>query len=166
CVSVPPYSVTYNGGVSVVQHRESFDSYDFTIDLDVSYTSTIPDAPVFGSIKVAQSCVISPGDGGGTDVSCTYATTFQGDEALYTVSDVEISGDDTVGYSLSGNVSDDSGNEYTFVATQITFCLNGHVQSGDIEVTVNGEVIAVNYPNCNEMIVTYKGESRTISQIF
>jgi hypothetical protein len=160
CIEVPPYSVTYNGDVALVASNFSATSQEFTITLDVTFTSTLPDAPVTGSIDVAQSCTVD-----GAVSECTYATTFLGEASVYTVTGVQVFGDSGVGFDVSGDIADDDGNEYTFVASQITFCLSGNIQSGTIDVTVNGgDVVNISYPNCNEMIITYKGESRTVSQ--
>ena len=95
------------------------------------------------------------------DCSETYLYEFE-DGKEFELDDVEVSGNSEDGYSISGVVYDDEGNEYLLDFSGLTGCENGNIGSGGGTLVINDdETIEIDYISCTEYIVTYQGVSET-----
>ncbi len=90
--------------------------------------------------------------------TCTSTEDFVGaDGADIRVENVDVSGNGTTGYNVNARVYHENYGYVDIVATGITFCSNGNIQSGTIRVTdsTSAEVLLVTFSNCDEFTVTF-----------
>lgn len=157
-------SIVFNGSAEaeiVIDAEYSLFAYDY----DLTYSS---DNALVGSgvISASERCETF----GGADALpiCTSTSSFEySDGNEYTLTDADISGDASMGYSFEGEVGIEGEDEGTFSISvdAITLCENGNIGSGSITITDDDETITVTFPNCDEMVITYDGVSDTFSQL-
>lgn len=137
------------------------------IDFDYVYSSIVSDYTItFQGFSVdVSSTVICEGTDAG-DLTCTtsYSTEFRG--INYSLRTSKAVGNNASGYVVIGTLRDAAGNEYPVNANNLFFqCDDDNVSGGAITITnLDGDDILVSFPNCNDCVVDYRGQSTTYSQ--
>jgi len=83
----------------------------------------------------------------------------------YTFENATVSGSSSSGYNIEGDLTDNQGNSFNVNVEGLTQCDSGNISTGTITITSStGEVVSVTFPNCNECVISYAGDSWTIPQ--
>jgi hypothetical protein len=114
------------------------------------------------SVDLTMTCTIDSNAG---TVSCTYDSEALGiDGRTYTVTDIEVSGDDITGWTVSATVVDPDHGEVTIttsVAVNFGSCTNGQPESGSITVSDGTNEMSVTYNDCTSFTVDFDGSTTT-----
>jgi len=98
--------------------------------------------------------------------SCSYTNNYAGRSGRsYRSENVNVSGDNSSGYSVSARVYDQELGYLDYQASNLVLCEGGFgFQSGDISVTDSSgsEVLSVVFSGCDSYTATYQGVSYTI----
>ena len=141
------------------------DSRFFFISYDLAYTSN-SELVGSGVIQATETCTQM----GDEPEECSSSSSYEFEDGTdYELSEFEVSGSATEGYSFSGEIADDEGSSFSISVTDIVLCEDGEfIQSGEIVVTdlSTGDSISVTFINCEEFVVTYQGISETFPQDF
>jgi len=161
CLGDSSSNAIVNGSVFISLNLQAFDDFVTILNYDIDYTSNLAFFPS-GVISYSETCTTKPN----VPEVCTSSSLYEdlsGESYSFTTD--EVSGSASSGYNLSGVITDGSSNTYDVSALNFTQCDNGNVGTGSIEIITNeGEVININFPNCNECIISYQGISETIPQ--
>ena len=131
---------------------------------DVTYTTSGAFGNGSGRIIVSETCTYISGVTNCTSTSDSEPY-FSNSGATYTFEGASVSGDSSSGYDISGVLRDDLGNSYDVEVTGLLQCGSGNISTGTITVTDStGETVSVSFPNCNECVISYEGNSWTIPQ--
>jgi hypothetical protein len=157
------YSTTYDGTVQGI-YTEAGGGYRLEYRY-VNFTVTVntPSASYTDTFNMSMTC--SSSHTNGLDFSCEYYSDYHGyDGRIYRVSEVEVSGSSSSGYSVSVRVYDpDHG--YVLVTTEVPLlhdCSGGHPSTGRIEMEdANGKVAVVEFNSCSEFTITLDGVANT-----
>ena len=154
-------SMTFNGSVDIELFiDEDYSFFAFSYDLAFSSDNAFVGS---GVIQASETCETF----GDAAPICTSSSSYEySDGNEYVLSDFEVSGDASSGYSFDGEVDGGDFDTFTISVSDITLCDNGNIGSGSITIT-EAEVgtVSVSFPNCDEMIVTYDGVSETLPQL-
>ncbi len=105
----------------------------------------------------------------GALTNCKYNEDFTGDDAtVYKSSDVAISGDNSVGRNIAGNVVHPINGTIAFVASGIIICENLNIGGGDIAINDSTGITVIDVvfsEDCATMDITFAGNTQTVSQI-
>lgn len=161
CIGENGSSITYNGTIDALFDFVAFDQYTFTVTYNLTYVTTLPISPNSGRIEGTETCTLM-----GDVETCSFSSSYtSANGTVYTSRNVEIDGNQSSGFNITGTIEDDEGNTFEIDVSGFVLCENGNVQSGEIVITLaNQQVINVTYPNCNECIITYQGVARTVPQ--
>jgi len=134
--NVITYTVSANVTISYLGNTET-----------VSYSSTC----TFDQTTGAQSCTY---DSSGTGI----------DGRTYSVSDINVSGDEINGYTVSAKVTDPDNGVVTITTTKaVKFgsCTNGQPISGAIKVSDGSNTMTVTFIDCNNYSINFNGSTTT-----
>ena len=159
CVISDSYeTATYNGSVSYVENSNGLTmTYrNFRVTAGGQTTS------VNGTVSCDSSYL-----------NCTENLTYGGDVAgsysnrTYTTSNMEVTGDSSTGYNVSGSVTDPDHGTITISASGILFnCPSGVPSAGTITVTASGGVTAtVTFNDCDSFSIDYDGSVTTVNWV-
>jgi len=132
-------TLSMNANLTVVEQGE-------TETINYSATCT------FDQVNITSSCTY---DGSVTD------TGFDG--RTYSVSDIEVSGDDSNGYTVSATVTDpDHGVITITTTTPVTLnCSNGQPDAGVIVVSDGSNTMTVTFSGCSGYSIDFNGSTTT-----
>lgn len=151
------YQIVYDGFFTMDMYATDGENATYDYEFDLSYTTNFPDHPS-GSLYYAESCTMTNGD-----MQCSTGV-YESENTTYHTSDVTVTGDTASGYNINYTITDGDGNDCSVVFTGLTLCDNGNIGSGSGTITMDGDVIHIEFTNCNEFVVTYNGTSETYSQ--
>lgn len=159
-------NIVFNGSIYVEMDFPSATQGTSFWRFDLSYTSNHPLAiPASGSWYEEISCTYTNGISYGfDDESCTGSFIFENDDAEYRTENVTVNGDNSNGYDVSFEFSDEANNEYSATFSDVTVCTNGNIGSGSGEITINEESVVIDFVSCDEFNVTYNGQVTTVQQ--
>jgi len=134
----------------------SITTYTISANVTVSYMGDVE------TIKYSSTCTFNQSTG---TQSCTYDSSGTGiDGRTYDVSDIEVSGDETNGYTVSATVTDPDNGVITITTTKaVKFggCTNGQPISGAIKVSDGSNTMTVTFIDCNNYSINFNGSTTT-----
>jgi len=151
CVVSDAFStVTINGSIIM-----SATSSSATLNANL----TISEGDIVETVTFTGTCSVNNSAIG----ACSFSSSFVGiDGRTYTSSNINVSGDSSSGFSVSGNVTDpDFGVVTISTSTPVLLnCANGNPGSGEIVVSGDGSA-TVTFNDCDSFTVTYNNGSPT-----
>lgn len=143
-------------GVVVIQFSSSGDTTTSTTEYQ---NFTVTSDGITETLDLTVVCTTTS-----TTSSCTFSAESLGLDGttVYTVSNAEVSGDDTSGWDVSVKVENpDIGFITIETTTPISFnCPGGYPSQGVVEFTdANGVLVTVEFDGCDKFIVSYSGTS-------
>ncbi len=99
-------------------------------------------------------------------LDCTFDEEFSVEGVDYQVSNVEVSGNTSSGFNISGRINHSDLGYVDFVATGLVQCTDGGFESGNIVITdsTSSEVVSITFVSCTEMTITFNNVSETVAQ--
>lgn len=129
---------------------------------DVSASSTTPYGPQSWTWKFNETCNTVNGVETCSSSSAPYVASSG---TSYTFENASVSGNNSSGYNIEGELTDNQGNSFDVSVEGLTQCDSGNISSGTITITSStGEIVSVTFPNCNECVIGYAGDSWVIPQ--
>lgn len=160
CVGTSTDNVILDGSANSQSEFTSADSYSTSFEYDISYTSSYAFFSS-GEISFSQSCEKTSG----LPVACDSFSSYDNNGESYTLTYGEISGNDNNGYSFEASLNEEGGEEYAMEFDSLVPCDNGNFESGSIEITESdNQIIEVEFLNCQQMQITYRGETEVLNQ--
>ena len=93
------------------------------------------------------------------------STRLKGAGIEYRISDLVIEGDAWTGYNISARVYHGNYGYININASDITFCDNGAISTGEILAEDQvGNTLSINFNNCDEYSLIYDGVTSTYLQ--
>ena len=138
-------SITLNGTITIIISNSGTST--FTVNLTFNQNS------ITQSVNATGSC--------DAQINCTFTTSYTGiDGRTYTTANMNVTGDNSTGYSVSGTITDpDHGNITIATNTPVTFnCADGRPDNGIITVT-GGSSATVEFIDCTSFAVTFDGST-------
>lgn len=149
--------VIFNGTASITSTTAgSVTTFSITYS---NFTVTFGD--VIETVDLSISCT---SDSNAGSISCTYNSTAAGiDGRTYSVSNIVVSGDNFIGYTISATVTDpDNGNVTITTSSPVTLtCSNGQPAYGSITVSDGSNSMLVTYIDCNSYSIDFDGSTTT-----
>ncbi|MEC4678631.1 MAG: hypothetical protein VST69_07765 [Nitrospirota bacterium] len=104
----------------------------------------------------------------GSLTDCEYSEDFQGDDGTtYRSNDISVSGNNSVGRNIVGDVAHPTNGTIALVASDIIICENLKIGGGEIAIndSTGTTVIDIVFSDdCTSMDVTFAGNTQTVSQ--
>jgi hypothetical protein len=130
-------------------------TYSIIANFTISYLSEVE------TINYTATCTLDQNAG---TTSCSFSSSGSGiDGRTYTVSNIDIDGNEFTGYTVSATVTDpDHGNITISTSTPVTFnCTNGQPDAGDITVSDGSNTMTVTFIDCTSFSLTFDGSTTT-----
>jgi len=142
-------------GTALFEWADNFNHIDYTYDMTVSYGGQTYD------VAGTMSCDFSASGGG-----CTYSENYVAGGRSYRVENIQVSGNNSSGYTVSARVVNSVYGYVDISATGITICANGNIGSGTVSVTDSSGnvVLTITFPDCDTMVATFDGVTQTAPQ--
>ncbi len=149
---------TINGTMTInISTAGDIITYSISANLSISHLGTIE------TINYSSTCTINQSSGA---ANCTYSSSGTGiDGRSYSVSDIDISGNDSSGYTVSATITDpDNGVITITTTTSVTFnCTNGQPDAGSIVISDGSSSMTITFIDCNSFSIDFNGATTTHS---
>lgn len=156
------YQTTINGKMTWEYTITDAENASWKWDYDLSASSTTPYGPQSWTWVYAETCNTVNGVETCTTSSAPYVASSG---TSYTFENASVSGNNSSGYNIEGDLTDNQGNSFNVNVEGLTQCGTGNISNGTITITSStGEVVSVTFPNCSECVISYAGDSWTIPQ--
>ncbi|MBL4607935.1 MAG: hypothetical protein JKY01_08930 [Pseudomonadales bacterium] len=156
------FETIFNGSLAWAYSITDPSSFSWVWDYNVSYSTNSPYGPQTGRFVYKESCSTI----NGVETCSTNSEPYVASTGTsYTFENATVSGNSFSGYNIEGNLIDNQGNSFSVSVQGFTQCDSGNVSTGTITITSSaGETVSVSFPNCNECVISYAGDSWTIPQ--
>ena len=151
-----------NGNINVITTASDESNSSQSVSYNLSSSSTSPYGPQSLTRAGSETCNTVNGVKTCSSSSEPY-TASSG--VIYTFENANVSGNNSSGYNIEGDLTDNQGNSFNVNVEGLTQCDSGNISSGTITITSStGEVVSVTFPNCSECVISYAGNAWTIPQ--
>lgn len=159
CFLFEGYEFIENGFKSFSMEQSDANNGSYILEYDVTYLSNAP-GKESSTFMFLENCTLVNGT-----IACSLDLSEQvASGTTYTLGEFSAAGDEIIGYDVTASVSDDQGRIYGIALSDLMECTNGSgsfISGRGVVRVSNGDTIDIEFLNCDEYMVTYRGVSRT-----
>jgi len=159
------YSIIFNGTGIISGDLPNAQEGHYEFLLDFGLTTDAPMLPPSVTLNQAVSCSYYNGASDfDASLDCSFTVIYDTEGQNFSANEFRIEGDNIGGYDVNVTFSDIDDNLYGASFFGLSLCANGNFGTGSGSISYNEELIDIEYTNCDEVVITYLGNSETVGQ--